>query len=247
MPPLKSKLCFISKLTLTMKIPEFIKTRQRQREQPNIVANDRKQRITTFLSIYSAIIATLLSSYTAYNEFKPKTHNLEILISDIEVNNESAEYGIAFYNNGDYTEIISNAESILGQTIDGYEQQINWQQENCFTPIELKSGESTYVRYITKFEFSNIKHKMPSTLKQEYLMSVYLDILSEKQGIITQRIPVGILRPYQNNPAFKNKASLEFHTQKVQVNFESGRPKIIYGTYPQDSEFSFRTLCNKKT
>jgi hypothetical protein len=225
----------------------FIKKRQELRGKNILEANERKQRLTKFLAIYGAVVATALSTYSAYKEFKPKQHDLEILISDLEVNNDSAEYGIAFYNNGDYTEIITNASSLLGQTIEGFKLPLNWEQENCFRPISIKAGESNYIRYITKFEFSDLKHSMPSALKPEYLMSIDLDILSELQGVITERIPVGTLRPYQNKESLKGKANFEFHTQKISVNFNNGHPKNIQGIYPQDAEFSFRTLCNKKT
>ena len=92
---------------------------KRIRERKQDKASKKKERWTKIAAIYGAILSTLLSSYTAYKEFRPKSHDLEIFASDIRVNEDIIEYGIAFYNHGDFHEIVGNASSVLGQAVEG--------------------------------------------------------------------------------------------------------------------------------
>lgn len=216
---------------------------KRIRERKQDKASKKKERWTKIAAIYGAILSTLLSSYTAYKEFRPKSHDLEIFASDIRVNEDIIEYGIAFYNHGDFHEIVGNASSVLGQAVEGESGLVNWEQPHCFKSVSLKPGESTYIWYVTKFNF-NERKQLFSRQKQEFLMRLDIDVLAE-DGIITERIPVGVLIPYTDIKEWDNKAEYNFVPNRVKVNFEKARPRTTLGSYPQDKKFSFSTLCTK--
>lgn len=137
-----------------MKPESEIVKRIRERKQDKA---KKKWRWTKIAANYGAIVSTVLLSYTAYVEFRPKAHDLEIFASDIRVNEDIIEYGIAFYNHGDFHEIVGNASSVLGQTVEGESGLLNWEQPHCFKSVSLQPGESTYIRYVTKFNFNEPK------------------------------------------------------------------------------------------
>ncbi len=224
-----------------MKPESEIVKRIRERKQDK--ASKKRGRWTKIFAIYGAILSTLLSSYTAYKELRPKSHNLEIFASDIRVNEDIIEYGIAFYNHGDFHEIVGNASSVLGQAVEGESGLVNWEQPHCFKSVSLKPGESTYIWYVTKFNFNEQK-QLFSGQKQEFLMRLDFDVLAEN-GIITERIPVGVLIPYTDVKEWDNKAEYNFAPNRVKVNFETARPRTTLGSYPEDKKFSFSTLCTK--
>ncbi len=229
--------------------PNFIRRLREQRQQKSTAIQERsskkKEQWTKRIAIYGAVLSTALSSYTAYNEFRPKVHELEIFVSDIEVNSDIAEYGVAFYNKGDFHEIVGNASSVLGQSVDDYSTLLNWEQHHCFKPVSLKPGESTYIRYVTKFDFTQSKHLIPKVQKQEYLMRLDFDVLSPEHGLVTELMPVCVLVPYKGVKEWDGKADFSFVTKRVKVNFDNARPRMTKGSYPNEEEFSFSTLCTK--
>ncbi|MCL1092047.1 hypothetical protein L2744_21090 [Shewanella profunda] len=228
--------------------PNFLaRLRERRQERENNQgerAAKRRLRWARWAAFYAATLSTALTTYTAYKEFRPKRHELDIFVSDLQVNGDIAEYGVAFYNKGDFHEVVASASSILGQFIEEYSAPLNWEQDQCFSPVVVKPGDATYVRYTTKFDFGSLKHRVFKTQKQQYLMMVDFDVLSQENGIISVRVPVGTLVPYESE--WKGKAGYDFLTQKVSVDFDLARPRLTKGTYPQDEEFSFSKLCKQK-
>ncbi len=227
-------------------IPKFI---QRLRDRQAVEKAKKKplrERAKDSIAFYGALAALALSLYNLYQSYKPKSHDLDIFVSDFRVKEDKIQYGIAFYNNGDFTEIIANAASILGQQIDGYDSLLPWEQNRCFEPVIVKPKETIYVTYLTEYKINDPKHVFFKAKHDEYQVLIDFDILSPEQGLVKERFLVGLLRKLDNGaPDLQDKANYEFTTSKRKVNFENARPRVTLGTYPIDKEFTVLNLCEK--
>ena len=205
-----------------------------------------RERLKESIAFYGTITALALSLYNLYQSYKPKSHDLDIFVSDFRVKEDKIQYGIAFYNNGDYTEIIANAASILGQQIDGYGAPLPWEQNRCFEPVIVKPKETAYVTYLTEYKINDPKHEFFKAQHGEYQVLIDFDILSPEYGLVKERFLVGLLRKLDIGiPDFRDKANYEFANTRRKVNFDNARPRVTLGTYPTDKEFTVLNLCEK--
>ncbi|MDM4772927.1 hypothetical protein [Solimonas sp. SE-A11] len=209
-------------------------------------ASFKKQRRARIAAVYAATASTLLGINALYEGLWPKSHDLAIQVSDLNIDGDVAEYGVAFYNNGGYHEVIADAKSMLGQTVEGYENTMNWQQDHCFHPVVLEPGKAAYVRYVTKFALDKPEYRAAANQQQKYQLILVFDVLSPSRGVVSVPIPVGTLAPYQSFAEWFGKVAYTFRTRQVSVDFDKARPRVMLGSYPQDDEFRFSKLCRKE-
>ncbi len=226
--------------------PKYVQRRRDRQAAEEAKNKPIREQARDFIAFYGAITALALGLFNLYQTYRPKSHDLEIFVSDFHVIEDKIQYGIAFYNNGDYTEVISNAASILGQKIEGYTAPLPWEQNRCFEPVVLKPKETIYVRCLTEYKISDPKHAIFKAKHDEYQMLIDFDVLSPDQGLVKERFIVGLLRKLNNGiPDFQDKANYEFVTTRRKVSFENARPRIKLGTYPIEKEFTVLNLCDK--
>lgn len=206
-----------------------------------------REKILDWISFVASIIALPVAIVTCIETFKAKSHELEIAVTDVRIVENKVRYGVAFYNTGDFVEIISNAESILGQHLDDESLPLRWEQNRCFEPAVVKPKETVYLTYVTEYAINDLKQAIFPMQRGEYTLSIDFEILSQKQGVVTERIPVGIMRKRASDDpsAIGNYADFQFASVQRKVNFEKAKPRIVQASYPTDKEFTIMSLCKR--
>lgn len=203
------------------------------------------EKASKWLGIYGAVLSTLLTTVAVVDKFTPKQHELEIYVADYCPGSETIELTVAYYNTGDYEEILSKVTLVLDQKIDGYENPMRWEQASCSQPVRIEPGKTIYKKYKAKLDFKNDNLMIFKDQKQEYLVSMDFDFISKDQGIASERFPIAQLVPYLAKE-LGGKASLDFITTKKTVDFKKARPVIVKSSYPIDPKYVSTNMCTNE-
>lgn len=227
--------------------PEKLKERLKAKQLDEPKDQNLWSKLKAWSGVYAAVLATSLTTYTVYEKFKPKTHDLTIYVADIKQNNGNIEFVVGYYNDGDFSEVVSNAEAVLGQVLKGYSGPLPWQQGECFQPVVVQPKKSQFRVYSSKIDFqSDELSAFKGIQTQTYDLTFNFDVLSLKHGVVKERLKVGVLKPIEQEPG-KRKAQIDFITTKQKVNFEKARPRITRLTYPVEKEYLRASICTVKT
>lgn len=140
------------------------------------------------LTFWSTLVALVISVASATNSvfgfFKSNffaRHSLLIDIEGVHVAGSIANYVIVFHNNGNYTDVVTNASSILLQPVKtgnkiGY---LDWGMSYCFKPLIVQPGEQKVIFYQTLY----------STQKKE-CMHLMLNIIRFFLQLIFQLVDI---------------------------------------------------------
>jgi len=196
-----------------------------------------------WLALYAAILTTMLTTYTWIERFTPKSHSLEIYVADIHTDENNIDFTIAYYNTGDYSEVLSSAKLYLAQEIEGNKNAMHWGQAECNNPVLIEPGETAYKRYSSQVNFSDEDLKVSPIQRQRFELSLHFDFLSKEYGKASERFSVASLIPYNEGTPFVGKASVDFITTKKKVDFDDARPAVIKSSYPRDQEYVSDSFC----
>lgn len=203
-----------------------------------------------WLALYAAILTTILTSITFAEKLSPKKHEVDIYVADFYNDDEYVEFTIAYYNSGDFFEVLSAVDLYLAQEMRGKANPMYWDQASCRSPILLEPKKTHYMTYKAKVDFMNKDLYVFEDQKPNFKLSLHFDFLSKEHGKASERFSVASLTPYigkafENTP-LKNKSDIDFITTKKKVNFEDARPVIIKSQYPVSAEFVTQNFCSKK-
>ncbi len=203
-----------------------------------------------WLALYAAILTTILTSITFAEKVSPKKHEVDIYVADFHNDDEYLEFTIAYYNSGDFFEVLSAVDLFLAQEIKGNNNPVYWDQASCRVPILLEPKKTKYMTYRAKVNFMDENMYIFDDQKPNFQLSLHFDFLSKEHGKASERFSVATLTPYigkafENTP-LKGKSNIDFITTKKKVDFDDARPVIIKSQYPVSSEFVKQNFCSKK-
>jgi hypothetical protein len=187
---------------------------------------------STFITLVIAIVGALNSVFGFYRKAINKKHNLTIDIAGMNQSGKRVSYIIAFINDGDYPEIVTDIESLLGQKGKDSEGLFWNEQRSCFRPFVVGPGEHKVITYETEYEIDRENMKAPFLL-QEFVPLLLFHIRGPTQGMVRPRTEVGVYNP----PEF------QFLTRTLRVNFEDPRPHMIFTSHPRPAEYELKSLC----
>ena len=185
------------------------------------------------ITLVIAIAAALNSVFSFITKDVVKKHSLTIHVADMKAVDNRVSYVIAFTNNGDFPEIVTDAESFLGQYIKGYNNPLIIPQRYCFNPFVVEANNHKVITYETKYDISDSDLKLLSAEPQKFVPMVKFSVRGEEQGLITKYVKLGVLKP----PHY------DFLTQSVELDFEDPRPHLITGPFPVEKQYSNPSLC----
>ncbi|MGI2122687.1 hypothetical protein ACRN9J_10930 [Shewanella baltica] len=208
------------------------------------------EKASKWIALYAAILTTILTSITFAEKIIPKKHEVDIYVADFQSDDEKVEFTIAYYNSGDFFEVLSAVELYLAQKNDGKKSPMYWDQAYCREPILLEPKKTKYMTYSAKVNFMDENLYVLEEQKPKFELSLHFNFLSKEHGMASERFSVATLTPYlgknfENSP-LKNKSEIDFITTKRTVDFEDARPVRIQSQYPVSSEFLKQNFCSKK-
>ncbi|WP_440055458.1 hypothetical protein ACSLBF_04765 [Pseudoalteromonas sp. T1lg65] len=230
-----------------MNVLERIKQRNEKKKEEK---QSKFEKASKWLALYAAILTTVLTSITFAEKVTPKKHEVDIYVADFHNDDEKVDFTIAYYNSGDFFEVLSAVDLYLAQKIEGKNNPMYWDQASCREPILLEPKKTKYMTYSAKVNFTDEKLYVFEDQKSKFELSLHFDFLSKEHGKASVRFSVATLTPYlgkffENTP-LKNKSEIDFITTKRKVDFEDARPVIIKSQYPVSSEFVSQNFCSKK-
>ena len=187
---------------------------------------------STLITLVIAIVGALNSVFGFYRKEINKKHDLAIDIAGMSQSDKRVFYIIAFMNDGDYPEIVTNIESLLGQKGKDFGDPFWSEQRSCFRPFVVGPGEHKVITYETEYDTDREDMKAPYLL-QEFVPLLLFHIRGPKEGMLRPRTEVGIYNP----PHF------QFLTRTLRVNFDDPRPHMIFTTHPRPAEHELPSLC----
>jgi hypothetical protein len=195
--------------------------------------------------IYAAVLSTLLTINTLYEKFAPKHHELEVFAADINPTSEYVEFTVAYFNSGDFNEVLSKAELFLAQKIDNSNVPLYWNAAACNEPLLIRAKETVYQTYRAKINFSDKKYDDFRSPQKDFNLYLGFDFLSKESGRVHQRFPISEFTPYKS---FDNReiAKIRFLSTKESIDFNNARPVIVYASYPRSPEYDDQYFCGKK-
>ncbi|MCL5980769.1 MAG: hypothetical protein M1488_08870 [Gammaproteobacteria bacterium] len=195
------------------------------------------------LTFWSTLVALVISVAGATNSvfgfFKSNFfahHSLLIDVEGVHAVGNIANYVIVFHNNGNYTDVVTNASSILLQPVKtgnkiGY---LHWGMRYCFKPLLIQPGEQKVIVYPTLY---NTQKKGMHAFNSQYNLffpSINFSV-SGHNGIVQKMVKLGVI---ENN-------SFNFRTLKTSINFKNSRPEIVIGSLPESPKYADLSLCQK--
>ncbi len=192
---------------------------------------------STLVGLIIAVAAAMNSVFSFVTKDVVKEHYLKIDIAGMQANEKKVSYVIAFINDGDYPEIVTEAESFLGQKFEGYDKPASFPQRYCFQPIVVGANEHKVITYTTEYDIDAPELKGTSTQKQEFIPIIKFTVRGAEQGLINSYAELGIIKP----PSF------DFYTQTIEVDFKKPRPHLTLGPFPVAKEFSKPSLCRGRS
>lgn len=197
-------------------------------------------RMTKGLAVYAAILTTILTTFTFIEKVVPKQHRIEVYVSDYYVGSEFVEFTVAYYNIGDYSEVLSNVSLFLAQEIEGFSVPSYFEQASCRTPALIEKGKTVYKQYRAKINYQDPNLNLFSGQKARYQLMLHFDFLSKENGRAFSRFPVANATPN------RGKLSVNFLTMKKEIDFSNARSVEIIATYPIDKEYEKPSFCGKE-
>lgn len=191
---------------------------------------------STLITLIIAVVAALNSVFGFVTKEIMKKHSMKVDLAAVSVVDNKVSYTIAFINEGDFPEIVSAAESFLGQKIDGYKENMAFPQRYCFKPLVVPSKENKVIVYETEYDINDPNLNLIKAQKKEFEPTIVFKIKGPDLGIISLPVKTGVMSP----PNF------DFVTQTIRVDFKQSRPHIIKGSYPVEKEFSKPSICSEK-
>lgn len=185
-----------------------------------------------------------MAGKTLYDAFRIKDDALNIQVASYEQDGKYINIGVVYSNAGDYTEIVAGVTSLIGQIERRSGQTLAFEQGKCTKPISVKPGETVMARYRVIFN-TNDSRIVPLPEFDRTIFSAMLDfdVVHRTQGVLHQRILIGDLTPWRNDP-LSGDVNFTFETVKFPVNFAVGAPRVKLGTYPQSPEFLVPDTCS---
>lgn len=191
---------------------------------------------STLIGLVIAIAAAVNSVFSFVTKDVVKEHSLKIDVAGMKANGKRVSYVIAFINDGDYPEIVTDAESILAQKFEGFTKPATFPQRYCFEPIVVGANEHKVITYVTEYDIDAAELKGTPIQKQEFIPIIKFTVRGVEQGLINKYAELGLIKP----PDFN------FLTQTLDVNFKEPRPHLTLGPFPVDEKFSKPSLCDEK-
>lgn len=227
--------------------PEHLMQRFKKNKNKEPKKNRKWSNYKLWFGAYAVVVSTILASVSISELIKPKKHDLTIYVADIRQTSDGLEFIVGYYNDGDFIEVVSRAEAILGQAYKGYSEPLPWQQGECFKPLIISPKKSEFRIYKSDFDFNADKLNIFKDLNtQTFVLTFDFDVLNLSNGIVKERLKVGILKTFENQSKI-TMAQIDFMTTKQKVNFENAKPRITKLTSPVEKEFLSASICTKKT
>lgn len=209
----------------------------RKKAQTSVSKLDK---VTKGLAIYAAVLTTILTTFTFFEKVTPKKHKLEVFVSDYHSGSKFVDFTVAYYNSGDYTEVLSNVSLYLAQEVEGYKAPMYFEQASCRTPAIVEKGKTVYKTYRAKIDYQNPDMSVFSSQTQNLQLALHFDFLSKEYGRAFARFPVANVIPTGN------KINIDFATTKKEIDFDDARPVVVKSTYPIDKEYEKPNFCGKE-
>lgn len=194
--------------------------------------------VSALVSVISVFVTVLiLLSSNNWIDLKHKEHVLMINVVNADVVDDLVYYTLLIRNDGDYVEDIVDIGSYLdvNHKDDKYSAFLN--QDYCFKPFSLKSGEHRMLEFVTRYDLS--KNKDIFKFSESYIIPNISCSIAGDAGWSTKYIPVGIM--YEQHIGYK----FEFKSVAQRVLFEEWKPLIILTSFPRDPQYRRNRLCSE--
>lgn len=205
-----------------------------------------KYKKTEYLATIGAVLSIILTIYTLCKEFAPKEHQLSVYVAEINQNDNKLMFTVGYYNNGDYSETISNVKTTMVQKIKP-NNQIPWEQGECNKPLLIEPKKTVFKTYSSTFNYNSTDLKsFPDQENDSYMLTLTFSTLSFEHGIVDSELEIGAISPF-NIKNVASGANVTFVTNKINVNFNNAKPRITKLSYPLENKLLNQNICDSNT
>lgn len=186
-----------------------------------------------FISLIGIIVAIFASIPQIKEIFYKPCHELELIVSDIKVNNTTFVIPIIFNNKGDYDEIITSISLYYVEMADYGENNNQIAETENIYFLPSKNIQKKIFDITLDNESQTIRSLQAKISRNIVSLEVSFDVLTENTKHITQKLKIGDIR------FGEDKMHFDMITQpnSINIDFTSASCKKTIQSFPRTTEY----------
>lgn len=194
------------------------------------------------IGLIGGSLGILLTLLQVFSMVKPSKHELSIQIPKSTINNSTIQFAMAFYNTGDYNEIITDISCYFVENfnLSGKENNIEIAKFDSMILIDSKKSIKEIIE--GKIDLNRKPFDILLKTNTQYTIVLGFRIVSEEGRLITEKLPIGSILLTQDSATGSYTGNLELVSEYKTVDFRHSKPVLTITNFPRTTEYDIFKL-----
>jgi hypothetical protein len=195
-----------------------------------------------WVKLIGGVLGIVLAIGAVWNLTKSSKHELSIHVPQTTIDDSNIRFAMAFHNTGDYNEVITNIDCYFVENLGQAAKENNVKIAEYSNMILIDSKKSMKSIIEGKIDIDSSPFDLLLSNGATYVIVLRLEIVSEKDGFVSEAIPVGSIHIVQDQKTQRRSGDVRLVSNYRQVDFTHPKPVLTITNFPRTTEYDLVQL-----